>query len=226
MDGSLPHGETESTSMSKTSQRDERAARLAQLKAEQTRTARRRTVLVGSLVGGFVVALVAVTTVVLVGEARRTAELDAQAKAEIDGVETFEDLSFEHVTTQVDYPQTPPVGGEHNAVWQNCGVYTAPLVNEHAVHSLEHGAVWITHDPDLPADQVAALHDLAEGQSYVLVSPYEGLPSPVVATAWGYQLRLDDASDERLPVFLRKYLLNPDLPEAGALCSNGVGTPA
>lgn len=212
--------------MSKSTQRDERTARLAQLQAEQRRSARRRTAVVVGIVGTLVVSLVAVTAVVLVGEARRTSQLDAQAAADIEGVETYSDLSFDHVSTEVDYPQTPPAGGEHNATWQNCGVYTEPVVDEHAVHSLEHGAVWITHDPDLPADQVAKLHDLADGQGYVLVSPYEGLPSPVVATAWGYQLELDDASDDRLQVFLRKYLLNPELPEAGALCSNGVGAPA
>lgn len=212
--------------MSKSSQRDERAARLAQLQAAQRRDARRRTVVVVSVVGTLVVALVAVTSVVLVGEARRTSQLEAQARQDIEGVERYEDLPFDHVSTPVEYPQTPPAGGEHDAVWQNCGVYTEPVVNEHAVHSLEHGAVWFTHDPDLPADQVAALHALADGQPYVLVSPFEGLPSPVVATAWGHQLEVDDATDERLSVFLRKYLLNPDLPEAGALCSNGVGAPA
>ena len=212
--------------MSKSSQREERAARLAQVQAEQRRAARKRTALVAGAAGTLVVALVAVTTVVLVGESRRTSELEAQATAEIEGVESFDGHSFDHVTTQVDYPQTPPTGGEHNAAWQNCGVYDAPVVNEHAVHSLEHGAVWITHDPDLPADQVAALHALADGQPYVMVSPYADLPSPVVATAWGFQLQVDDAQDDRLPVFVRKYLLNPELPEAGALCSNGVGTPA
>ena len=212
--------------MSKTSQRDERAARLAQVQSVQRRAARRRTVLIASVAGGLVAVLVGITAFMLVGEARRVSELEAQAAAEIDGVETFEGHPFDHVTTQVDYPQTPPTGGEHDAVWQNCGVYEAPVVDEHAVHSLEHGAVWITHDPDLPADQVAALHALADGQTYVLVSPYPGLPSPVVASAWGYQLQVEDATDERLPVFLRKYLLNPDLPEAGALCSNGIGAPA
>lgn len=212
--------------MSKTSQRDERAARLAKIQSEQRRAARRRTIVVASVAGGLVAVLIGVTAFMLVGEARRVSELEAQALAEIEGVQKYEGHSFEHVTTEVEYAQTPPTGGEHDAVWQNCGVYDAPVVNEHAVHSLEHGAVWITHDPDLPADQVAALHALADGQSYVLVSPYEGLPSPVVATAWGYQLKVDSADDERLPVFLRKYLLNPELPEAGALCSNGVGAPA
>ena len=49
-----------------------------------------------------------------------------------------------HVTGTVDYPQTPPAGGDHNEVLLNCDVYDQPVPNENAVHDLEHGAVWIT----------------------------------------------------------------------------------
>ncbi|MFC8190397.1 DUF3105 domain-containing protein [Cellulomonas sp. NPDC057328] len=206
--------------------KDERAARLAELRKEQARASRRRTVAVSAVAGTLVLGLVGVTTVVLVGEARRTAALEAEAAADIEGVESFDGLVFDHVEGTVDYAQTPPAGGAHDAVWQNCGVYDEPVVDEHAVHSLEHGAIWLTYDPELAADQVALLEEQAADESYVLVSPYEGLPSPVVATAWGHQLQLDAADDERLDVFVRKYLLNPELPEAGALCSSGVGQPA
>ncbi|QGQ19731.1 DUF3105 domain-containing protein [Cellulomonas sp. JZ18] len=206
--------------------RDERAATVARLRKEQARAERRRMLVVAGVAGTLVLGLVATATVVLVGEARRRSALEAQAAADIEGVESFDGLVFDHVEGSVDYAQNPPAGGAHNAVWQNCGVYDAPVVDEHAVHSLEHGAVWLTYDPDLPADQVALLEQHAADESYVLVSPYEGLPSPVVATAWGHQLQLPSADDERIDVFVRKYLLNPELPEAGALCSNGIGQPA
>src|SRR3712207_9592687 len=44
----------------------------------------------------------------------------------------------QHTEGSVDYPQSPPVGGEHNPIWQNCGLYEEPVRNETAVHSLEH----------------------------------------------------------------------------------------
>ena len=204
----------------------ERQARLAAVRAEQRRSERRRTIVISSVAGVLVLALVGVAGFVLVGAARDRAAVQAQADADIEGVEQFDGLTFNHVTTTVDYPQTPPVGGDHAAAWLNCGVYTEPVPNENAVHSLEHGAVWITYDPSLPADQVADLEALAANQSYVLVSPFEGLGSPVAVSAWGYQLQLDSADDERLPVFVQKYLLNPELAEVGAPCSNGVGVPA
>lgn len=204
----------------------ERQARLAAVRAEQRSKERRRTVTIASIAGVLVLALVGVSAWVILDAGRENAALEAQAEQAIDGVEQIDGLTFNHVTTAVDYAQDPPAGGDHNAAWLNCGVYTEPVPDENAVHSLEHGAVWITYDPALPADQVAALEALAAGQSYVIVSPYEGLDSAVAASAWGYQLMVDSADDERLAVFVQKYLLNPELAEVGAPCSNGVGVPA
>ncbi|WP_217614898.1 DUF3105 domain-containing protein [Cellulomonas sp. GbtcB1] len=204
----------------------ERQARLAAVRAEQRKKERGRAVWIGSIAGVLVLALVGVSAWVIVDAGRDKAALEAQADADIEGVEAFDGLTFNHVTTSVDYPQSPPAGGDHNAAWLNCGVYTEPVPDENAVHSLEHGAVWITYDPALPAADVATLQAFAENQSYVLVSPYEGLDSPVAVSAWGYQLKVDSVDDERLPVFIQKYLLNPELAEVGAPCSSGVGTPA
>lgn len=89
------------------------------------------------------------------------------------GVQTFSNLSRNHVSGKVNYPQTPPVGGNHNAVWLNCGIYTSPVANENAVHSMEHGAVWITYQPTLSAADVTTLQHAVAGKSYVVLSPYE-----------------------------------------------------
>jgi Protein of unknown function (DUF3105) len=132
----------------------------------------------------------------------------------------------QHTEGNVDYAQTPPVGGEHNPVWQNCGFYDKPVTDENAVHSLEHGAVWITYRPDLPQDQVDILRDLAHSETYVLVSPYPGLPSPVVASAWGKQLRLQSADDPDLERFVQAYRQGPQTPERGAACTGGIGQPS
>ncbi|MGH8910121.1 MAG: DUF3105 domain-containing protein [Egibacteraceae bacterium] len=126
-----------------------------------------------------------------------------------------------HVQGAVAYARTPPAGGDHAAVWQNCGAYGTPVASEAAVHSLEHGAVWVTHRPDLPADQVAALRSLAQSATFVLVSPFGGLPAPVVASAWGSQLWLDAANDPRLAEFVRAYAQGPQAPEPGAPCGGG-----
>ena len=147
------------------------------------------------------------------------------APSSIAGVVTYSNLSRNHVQGHVNYPQIPPVGGDHSADLLNCGIYTSPVANENAVHSLEHGAVWITYQPGLSAADVTRLQNLVRGRDYVILSPYDGLPSPVVVSAWGLQLKVSSASDPRIAQFLSKYIQGPQTPEHGASCSGGVGSP-
>jgi hypothetical protein len=145
--------------------------------------------------------------------------------ATLDGVVSYNNLSRGHSEAPQRYPQMPPVGGVHSAVWQNCGTYDQPVRNENAVHSLEHGAVWLTYRPDLPAASIETLRSLARGHGHVLLSPYPDLPQPIVATAWGLQLPVEDASDPRLSLFISRYEQGPQTPEPGAVCTGGTGTP-
>ncbi|MFW6070021.1 MAG: DUF3105 domain-containing protein [bacterium] len=115
----------------------------------------------------------------------------------------------------------PPVGGVHNPRWLNCGVYREPVDSAMAVHSLEHGAIWIAYHPDLPEEQIAELEAYAD--SYTLVAPYPGLITDVVASAWGAQVQYEGAPDDSLDQFIARY--QGQGPEPGATCSGGVGSP-
>lgn len=133
-----------------------------------------------------------------------------------------------HTQDPVDYEQSPPAGGAHNPVWQNSGFYEQPIRNENAVHTLEHGAVWIAFSPDLPQDGKETIRDLVEGRDCLLASPYPGLPAdtPVVASAWGVQLSLDGADDPDLDRFIQTYRRGSQTPEPGATCTGGTAETA
>ncbi len=132
-----------------------------------------------------------------------------------------DDVSRKHYAGPVLYEQIPPVGGLHNGVPQTCGFYDQYIENAHAVHSLEHGAVWITYDPSLPTDRVEKLRQIAT-QPYVLVSPYPGLDAPVIISAWGHQLTLDDVDTGKNDAFMREYKNSTEYtPEFGAACAGG-----
>jgi hypothetical protein len=118
----------------------------------------------------------------------------------------------------------PPTGNVHNPQWQNCGIYIEPVAAEYAIHSMEHGAVWITYHPDLPADQVAALQEQVRGESYLILSPYPDQEVEVVLTAWDVQLQVESADDERIDQFIDRYR-RARAPEPGAPCTGGVGRP-
>jgi hypothetical protein len=141
------------------------------------------------------------------------------------GTLSFEVLSANHVSGPVTYPQVPPVGGDHSPQWQNCGFYSSPIPNETGVHSLEHGAIWITYKSDLLPDQVTRLRQITAGQSYILTSPHPDLPAQVVASAWGRQIHLESAEDPRLEQFIAAFKQGPTAPEKGSPCGGGVGSP-
>lgn len=154
---------------------------------------------------------------------------DARSNQMPPGTVTYAYTSTDHTASLADtvsYAESPPVGGTHapSPNWQNCGFYDQPVQNEAVLHSLEHGAVWITYRPDLPQDQVDILRAKGE-QPWIVVSPYADNPTPVVATAWNAQLALDNASDGRLDQFIRFFRLSRNAPEPGGACSGGVGVP-
>ncbi|RZS79023.1 uncharacterized protein DUF3105 [Motilibacter rhizosphaerae] len=145
-------------------------------------------------------------------------------------------IGHDHVAGPVQYAVVPPVGGPHNGTWMNAGVYTKPIPSERAVHNLEHGAVWITYRPGLAASEVSALRTLVHKQSllpesaaslqsttsssnrFVDLSPWKdaSLPSPIVISSWGHQLRVDSASDPRLQKFIDTFRVSKKYtPEYG-----------
>ncbi|MFJ2029128.1 DUF3105 domain-containing protein [Streptosporangium sp. NPDC087985] len=192
-----------------------RREHLARMRQEQKRKERRTAFLMWGAGGAVIVLLVGLVGFYLVNE-RATSSLDAVASAKYTG--------GQHVQTTVSYKENPPMGGEHNPAWQSCGIYDQPINSENAVHAMEHGAVWITYQPDLPKDQVDRLKELAS-KDYMLLSPYPGLPAKVVASSWNKQLKLDSADDPRLPKYIAKYRNNSaETPEFGASCSGGVTT--
>lgn len=203
----------------------ERVSRTTQLRRqmeqERARAAARRNRQRWLVLGSLAAVLLAVVLAIAYFASRGS----APTQNALAGVQTFSGLTRGHSSDPVTYPQTPPVGGVHAPVWQNCGFYSSPIENGNGVHSLEHGAVWITYRPDLPSDQVDALRRLTRSQTFVLVTPYPNLPTPVVATAWGVQLRGNSASDPALTQFVRKYRQGPQTPEPGAVCTGGLGTP-
>ena len=139
---------------------------------------------------------------------------------ELRDVVTYKDLSRDHVAGEVHYPQSPPVGGAHDPIWLDCGVYDRPVREENAVHSLEHGAVWITYRPGLSADEIDKLASKLPEKG--ILSPFEDQDAPVVATVWGAQLELDGPDDPRLDLFIREYGDGHTAPEPTAACVGGV----
>ncbi len=140
----------------------------------------------------------------------------------LDDVRIYEDLRSDHINDdeKVEYDPAPPPGGPHADIWLECGVYDEPVRDENAVHSLEHGTVWITYDPEeLSADDVSELAEQLPGKG--ILSPYPGQDARVIVTVWGRQLDLRSPGDDRLGLFLEAYGDGHTAPEPMASCEGG-----
>ncbi len=143
----------------------------------------------------------------------------------IEGVEYLVITSREHTEEDLEYPTVPPAGGDHLGIWHNCGKYVVELLDEAAVHSLEHGVVWVTYLPDLPLSEIQKLDNILEGNQRFLMSPYSNQPAPIVLTSWGRRLEIEEADDPRIPAFIEAFTDSPSSPEPGVTCNGGLGIP-
>ncbi|MCK1821028.1 DUF3105 domain-containing protein [Streptomyces sp. XM83C] len=209
-----------------------RKARIEEMRrAEQARERRNRVLVIGGSV--VAVAALVVGAVFVVKSQSGSDDSSASGSAKnasghwvtgSDGVKTWEgDLSRNHTGSSVSYPMQPPVGGDHNPVWADCNgtVYTKPVKNENAVHSLEHGAVWVTYTDKAAKADVEALAAKVKKTPYTLMSPYEKQDAPIVLSAWGHQRTVTGASDPAVDQFFQTYVQGKQTPEPGASCTGG-----
>jgi len=215
--------------MSKTSKKSAAAARKARIeemrRAEQARERRNRilTITISTVI---VAGLVGFGAYALDSAGDKEEAKSAAAKKPVRGEKSWDakKLGRDHVTQTVSYPQTPPVGGDHHQAWMTCDgtVYTKAIPNENAVHSLEHGAVWVTYNDKAKDADVKRLADKVDKTPYTLMSPVDDQSGTIMLSAWGHQLSVEKASDPRVEQFLTKYVQGEQTPEPGAACTNGV----
>ncbi|MFI1680413.1 DUF3105 domain-containing protein [Streptomyces sp. NPDC020607] len=209
-----------------------RKARIEEMRrAERARDRRGRALTI--TVSAVVVAALGVGGYFLVDKASDDSGSDSKSSAKdwpkykvsADGEKVWGKLGRTHVTKTVDYPMTPPVGGDHNQVWMNCNgdVYKKELPEMNAVHSLEHGAVWVTYnDKAKPAD-LKKLEAKVKATPYSLMSPVKDQKDPVMLTAWAHQRTVTGADDPKVKEFFSTYVQGKQTPEPGAACTSGLG---
>ncbi|MEU9717311.1 DUF3105 domain-containing protein [Streptomyces sp. NPDC047976] len=212
---------------SRTSQQNSRQQRIAEMRrAEQSRERRNKFLAIG-ISTVIVAGLVGFGGWVLMDQKQKEKDAEAARKAPVSGEQTWDakKLGRNHVETQVKYEMNPPVGGDHNPRWMNCNgdVYKNAVPEVNAVHSLEHGAVWVTYNEKADKAEVDKLAAKVGKTPYTLLSPVKEQAGAIMLSAWGKQLTVDKADDPRVAQFFTKYVQGPQTPEPGAACTNGLG---
>ncbi|MCZ0983305.1 DUF3105 domain-containing protein [Streptomyces diastatochromogenes] len=203
--------------------REARRAKLEELRRAQAARERRNRVITWACSGVIVAGLAGGGWYVVDTASDREEAKERAIAAPVDGEKSFDGLGRNHVTTPVAYKTSPGVGGDHDPAWMNCDgdTYDKEISETSAVHSLQHGAVWITYSSKASDKDVSALKEKVGKTPYTLLSPYEKQSSPISLSAWGKQLGVDSASDPRVRTFLDKYVQGKQTPEPGAACTGG-----
>ena len=161
-------------------------------------------VLVGGLLGAFLLAGIASFVVAQGRSERALARTLVAGSCETDE-RTDPTAGDGHVSAPV-FRVDPPAGGDHLEQVAEAGVYAGRDVPDDGrlVHALEHGYVVLWHRPDAPAEELARLAEVNEGD--VIVAERPSMSVPVAATAWERRLLCQEVEPATLARFVDAYV--------------------
>lgn len=98
----------------------------------------------------------------------------------------------------------PPAEGPHYVLPQRVGEYDAVLDDGNVIHSLEHGIVWISYQPDMVTEeQIAGLRSVYRAYSGdVILSPRPENDAAVYIVSWGRRMAVDPDDTDTLRKFV------------------------
>jgi len=121
----------------------------------------------------------------------------------------FPAQSREHISLGAAHPEYNsdlPTGGWHYDTPAQAGIYDKELADEQLIHNLEHGHVWIAYRPDLDAETVGKLADIAKSYgSKIIMTPRAKNEKPIALAAWEYLLNLDSFDAIQIEGFIKAH---------------------
>ena len=103
----------------------------------------------------------------------------------------------EIVTT---YNSNPPTSGPHLGNLQPCDFYNEEVPDEAVVHTLEHGAIWVTYKDKSLEGSMRSLFEKESAK--VIISPRSANDSAVAVASWGRLLKLDEFDENQILDFI------------------------
>ncbi|OGM98711.1 MAG: hypothetical protein A2817_02315 [Candidatus Yanofskybacteria bacterium RIFCSPHIGHO2_01_FULL_39_8b] len=134
----------------------------------------------------------------------KTASIDKPISGEY-----FKAQSRDHIDIGSEHPaynSNPPTGGWHYDQPAQSGIYDKEFPDEQLVHNLEHSHAWIAYRPDLPADQIDKLADIAKDYgSKIIMTPRQANDTPIAFVAWERLLKMDILNESLAREFIEAY---------------------
>jgi len=143
---------------------------------------------------------------------------DAPPESPRPGIE-LPDLGVKHIAAQLPNtaPEPPASGDMTNPV--PCQVSYQEIPDTAIIHSMEHGAVYVSYRPDLSSDQISKLNALFTKPfsnpnftpSKAVVAPRSANSSPIILTSWRRNLKLDSFDESKImDYYLRNVSKSPE----------------
>lgn len=151
-----------------------------------------------------VVGTVLATLAILVGGIFLITKQDERLSRPLMGQEiTVESRTHVPEGTKIDYNSNPPAAGEHYATTAHSGIYDKAPADGNLVHSLEHGAVILWYEANLPQADVKKLENIYYSSSGIkkIMTPRENLNVSVALSSWGRVLKLATIDEKQIKDF-------------------------
>ena len=101
-----------------------------------------------------------------------------------------------------EYQTNPPTSGAH-ADPIRFGIYNEEVIDENAVHNLEHGGIWISYK-DLSDEEIAELEAIArKAPNAVLLSPRSANDSRISVASWQRLMHLEEVDVEAIEEYIK-----------------------
>ena len=145
----------------------------------------------------------------------------AEVEQAVGAGEYFQAQNRDHIKMGDSHPvynSNPPAGGWHYDISAQTGIYDTAFPDEQLIHNLEHGHIWIAYKPNLSAEQIKKLADIAKIYgSKIIMTPREANDTPIVFVAWEYLLKMETLDEARAKAFINTYRGNgPEtIPDSG-----------
>jgi hypothetical protein len=115
--------------------------------------------------------------------------------------------------TFIIYKNYPPTSGPHYPRTADPGFYDQPVPEGYFVHSMEHGAIVLYYNPDLPDATKQQLKDLmtmlpfdGSGRVKLVIVPYTNMPTPLAIAAWKRLLLLNVYNFDEIRTFYQEWV--------------------
>lgn len=118
--------------------------------------------------------------------------------------EAFDIQGQTHIAVGATHPaynSNPPSSGSHYAQPATWGVHDTELPDEQIIHNLEHGGIWISYK-GINATTTAALAEIAQSQSKIIMEPRANNDAPIILVSWGRVQKFQTYDEQAILAFI------------------------